>query len=159
MANNEDLVNRMIDTFRQLNLLIRPLSDEQLEARSGASASIQQILKGLRDGELRFSQLIKEKLTGQKINESLGDNAPVIGLETGDEHAHVLLSQFGTARESTLSLIREMSDAHWNDSVSGRSIAERVQEQVENDQKTLENVQSTVRGITPSATAPASAPA
>ena len=156
---NEDLINRMIDAYRQLNLLVRPLTDEQLSTRSGDGASVRQILTQLRDSELQFTQMVKETLTGQRIDDALGNESPIIGLETGDEPARVLLSQFGTARESALSLLREMSDEHWNDTASGRSIADRVQTQVENDQKAIESVQLAVRGSAPSAAAPASAPA
>ncbi len=150
---HEELVNRMIATYRDLNLLIRPIPDDVLNRRTTGDASIRDLMQGLRDGELRFTQATKEVLTGQTIPEDLHGEAPIIGLEHEGDPSRVLLSQFGTARESLLAMLREMSEEQWSATgPSGRTMVARIEQLLENDQKVLERVQSLV-GTTAGASA------
>lgn len=140
---HEDLINNLIGTYRELNFLVRPLTNEQLDASTGGP-SVRQILKRAEEQELNFTQTLKETLTGQTISNGLDDTSPIVGGETERDPARVILSQFGTARESALSLLREMDDAGWNTQAGGKTVAERVQAVVENDQKLLANVKSAI---------------
>ena len=142
---HEELVNRMIATYRDLNLLIRPIPDDVLNRRSGGEASIRDVLQRLRDDELRFTQTTKEILTGQSIPEDFVDESPIIGLEHEGDSSRVLLSQFGTARESLLAMLREMTEEQWTAAGSGgRTMVARIEGLLENDQKVLTRVQSLV---------------
>lgn len=151
---HEELVNRMIATYRDLNLLIRPIPDDVLNRRTSGDASIRDLMQGLRDGELRFTQSTKELLTGQTIPEDLQDEAPIIGLEHEGDPSRVLLSQFGTARESLLAMLREMSEEQWSATgPGGRTMVARIDQLLENDQKVLARVQSLVGATTAGAPA------
>lgn len=151
---HEELINRMIATYRDLNLLIRPIPDDILNRRTGGEASIRDQMQRLRDGELRFTQATKELLTGQTIPDDLVDEAPIIGLEHEGDPSRVLLSQFGTARESLLAMLREMTEEQWSATGSGgRTMTARIEGLLENDQKVLTRVQSLVGASTAGAPA------
>jgi hypothetical protein len=151
---HEDLINQMIATYRDLNLLVRPIPDTVLNQRDGGQASIRDLMQQLRDGELRFTQATKELLTGQTIPDDLEDEAPIIGLEHEGDPSRVLLSQFGTARESLLAMLREMSEEQWQTAGSGgRTMMARITQLIENDRKMLGRVQSLVGSSTVNAPA------
>ncbi len=146
---HEEFINRMIATYRDLNLLIRPIPEDVLNRRTGGEASIRDQMQRLRDGELRFTQATKELLTGQTIPEVLQDETPIIGLEHEGDPSRVLLSQFGTARESLLAMLREMTEEQWSATGSGgRTMVARIEGLLENDQKVLARVQSLVGATT-----------
>lgn len=142
---HEDLINRMIATYRDLNLLIRPIPESTLSARSGGDMSVRDLIMRLKDAELRFTQGTKELLTGQTIPDDLGEEAPILGLEHESDPTRVVLSQFGTARESTLAMLREMTEEQWAAAgPGGRTMTARVALLLESDQNVLERVQSLV---------------
>lgn len=146
---HEDLVNQMIATYRDLNLLVRPIPDAVLNQRTSGQASIRDLMQQLRDGELRFTQATKELLTGQTIPDDFENEAPILGLEHEGDPSRVLLSQFGTARESLLAMLREMTEEQWQATgQGGRTMVARITQLIENDQKVLERVQSLVRSST-----------
>ncbi len=141
---HDDLINRMIATYRDLNLMVRPLSDEVVNQRTGGQPSVRDHLQQLRDTELRFTQTTKEMLTGQTIPDDLEESAPTLGMEHDYDSARVLLSQFGTARESLLAMLREMTDEQWQlTSSGGRTMRDRIDRLIANDAKVTE----TVRGL------------
>ena len=151
---HEEFINRMIATYRDLNLLVRPIPEDVLNRRTGGEASIRDQLQRLRDNELRFTQATKELLTGQTIPEDLVDEAPIIGLEHEGDPSRVLLSQFGTARESLLAMLREMTEEQWSETrTGGRTMVARIEGLLENDQKVLTRVQSLVGATTAGAPA------
>lgn len=140
---HEDLINRMIAAYRDLNLLIRPLPDDAMTRRAGGEASVRDTVERLRDNELRFTQATKDILTGQRVPDEYDDATPTLGMEHEGDPARVLLSQFGTARESTLAMLREMSEQQWAATDGkGRTMLVRVEALVENDRKVLAHVQS-----------------
>lgn len=142
---HEDLINRMIATYRDLNLLIRPIPETNLSGRSSGDASVRDLIVQLKDAELRFTQGTKELLTGQTIPDDLEDETPILGLEHEGDPTRVVLSQFGTARESTLAMLREMTEDQWAAAgPGGRTMTARVGLLLESDQKVLERVQSLV---------------
>lgn len=153
MAHDE-LLNQMIATYRDLNLLVRPIPDTILNQRSSGQASIRDLMQQLRDGELRFTQSTKELLTGQTIPDDFQDESPILGLEHEGDPSRVLLSQFGTARESLLAMLREMTDEQWQIAgPGGKTMVDRINQLIESDQKTLARVQSLVGASTASAPA------
>ncbi len=96
----------------------------------------------LRDTELRFSQALKERLTGVAMPEMFGeDEAPVLGTETDHDSTAALISQFGTAREATLALLRPLPEEGWDQPLEGgKPICARVEELAANDRRQLERI-------------------
>lgn len=142
---HDDLINRMIATYRDLNLMVRPLSDDVLNQRANGQPSVRDHLQQFRDTELRFTQTTKEILTGQTIPEDLDEHTPTLGMEHDNDPSRVLLSQFGTARESLLAMLREMSDEQWNITTSGgRTMLDRINRLLENDAKVTESIRGTL---------------
>jgi hypothetical protein len=137
--SGQTLVDGLIATFRDLNIKVRPLPEWDLTHRGSNGTSVQDVVRRLRDDELRFSQALKERLTGVPIPDIFGSNAePVLGTETKQETTAELISQFGTARESTLAMIQSLTDEEWDQVVEGgTSIRARIQGLVENDRKQL----------------------
>ncbi len=136
-----DLISGLIATYRELNTQIRPLPEEQLRQQA-AQESVRAVVTRLRDTELRFSQALKERLTGVAMPEIFGeDEAPVLGTETDHDSTAARISQFGTAREATLALLRPLPDDGWDqDLEGGKPICARVEELAANDRRQLERI-------------------
>src|SRR5918998_5593910 len=124
----QDLMDGLITTYRVLNTKVRQVPEERLRAKAGDGASVRDLVSRLRDNELRFSQALKERLTGIPMPEMMGeDDAPVVGTENVDDTTPVILSQFGTARESTLAMLRGMAPTDWDQVLEGgQPIATRI---------------------------------
>ncbi len=133
-----DLVSNLIATYRELNTQVRARPEEQLR-QGGADGSVRAVVTRLRDTELRFSQALKERLTGVAMPEIFGEEeAPVLGTETDDDSTAVRISQFGTAREATLAQLRPLDDEGWNQELEGgKPICARVEELIAHDRQQL----------------------
>jgi hypothetical protein len=114
---DQKIIDDLIATYRELNHRVRGRAagparpDTEL---ASDTSSVSGILFQMRTRELRASQSIKHLLLG---GEALGeDEAPADPGELTDapHTASVLLLQFGTAREATLSQVRELPDEDWN---------------------------------------------
>ncbi|MDP9355405.1 MAG: hypothetical protein M3R02_09015 [Chloroflexota bacterium] len=140
--SERELIDGLIATYRELNNRVRPLPEERLGMRSGQGGSVRDVITRLRDSELRFSQALKERITGVAMPEIFGeDEAPVLGTEHANDPTRVILSQFGTARESTLAMLRTLPAEEWNQSLEGgRTINERIRQLVANDRQHLERI-------------------
>ncbi len=143
MAQNE-LLDSLIGTYRDLNFKVRNLPDERLQMRSTDGTSVRDLVGRLRDHELRFSQALKERITGVEMPDfGGGGEAPVLGTETGSDTTAVLLSQFGYARESTLAMLRGLAEGDWQSAEQGgRTIADSVRQLVEHDRREVERINS-----------------
>jgi len=108
------------------------------------------MVRRLRDHELRFSQALKERITGVEMPDfGDGTDAPVLGTESSHDSTAVLLSQFGTARESTLAMLRGLSEAEWQQaSAEGESktIAASVQQLTEHDRRQMDQITGALAG-------------
>jgi hypothetical protein len=139
---DQELIDGLIATYRELNLKVRPQPEERLRVRGGPGGSVHEVVSRMRDSELRFSQAIKERVTGVPMPEMFGeDDAPIVGTEGLDNTTAALLSQFGTARESTLALLRTLPDEDWDRPLEGGApIRSRVQELYSNDRRQMERI-------------------
>lgn len=139
---DQALLDNLISTYRELNNKVRPLPEDRLRLRSADNASVRDTVMRLRDSELRFSQALKERITGVPMPDMFDENeVPVVGTEGADDTTAVILSQFGTARESTLAMLRAIDDADWDTTAEGgRSIRARVQELATNDARQVERI-------------------
>ncbi|MEJ7762021.1 MAG: hypothetical protein WKF80_04440 [Thermomicrobiales bacterium] len=142
VTQQQSLIEGLITTYRVLNMQVRPMTEDRLTLASGRDGSVREAVQRLRDSELRFSQALKERITGVPMPEFLHDEAPVVGTEHGDEDStNVLLSQFGTARESTLAMLRGLAADEWTQTIEGgKTITHRIEQLVQNDRVHLEKI-------------------
>jgi len=145
-----DLINQLVQTYRTLNLSVRTLPEDRLRARAGdnsGAVSVRDVVRRMRDDELRFSQALKERITGVPMPEIFGeDSAPVIGTESEQDTTAAFIAQFGTARESTLAMLRSLPDPDW-DAVEGeqtKSIRARIGELIDSDKRQLSRIDTLI---------------
>ena len=145
MAQTE-LIDSLITTYRELNNKVRQLPEERLT--SGGGSGVRDLVRRLRDHELRFSQALKERITGVEMPDfGTGADAPVLGTESSNDSTTILLSQFGTARESTLAMLRGLGADDWQGTTEGgRSIAASVQQLTEHDRRQMDQINSALGG-------------
>ena len=144
---NQDLIGGLIETYRVLNNEVRVIPEERLRSSSAGQPSVRDIIRRLRDDELRFSQALKERITGVPMPDIFsGDELPTLGTETEEDTTAMLIAQFGTARESTLAMLRDLPENEWDTEVEGgKTIRTRVIELLDNDKRQLERTTSQVR--------------
>lgn len=144
---DQAVIDELIASYRELNHRIRgrdfgaPKTDAEL---ANDNSSVLGILFQMRNRELRASQSVKHLLSG---GEALGsDEMPVDPSElTGAPHTvSILLSQFGTAREATLSQVRDLSDEGWAqvyDTPRGKmSLGDYLKTLVDRDRERLQQI-------------------
>ncbi|MCO5219747.1 MAG: hypothetical protein M9909_13055 [Thermomicrobiales bacterium] len=120
------LIDSLVETYKKLNVTFR----------SGTpNDRMISIVTRMRDDEIQFSQALKDRITG-------------IGTYSGDKGAYVegagstfaqLISQFGSARATTLNLLKGIqgSDVWTKPLEDGSTIRSRVQELAESDRTQL----------------------
>lgn len=143
------VIDRLIATYRELNINVRPLPEADL-TRKGPEGSVHDIVGRMRADELTFAQALKERLSGVAAAEIQGETAPIIGTETDEDTTMLLISQFGTARATTLSMMQGISDADWSAPVEGNtSLADRIESLATNDELQLERIRALLGGTRP----------
>ncbi|MFN3337437.1 MAG: hypothetical protein ACK42I_08055 [Thermomicrobium sp.] len=116
---DRDVIEALIATYRELNQRFRPML-AALDAGSGSlddPSSPLGILYRLRNRELNASQAIKEMLRGgeRTILDDEGEPLLTVHQTALGLTPTVLLSQFGTAREATLAMVRDLPDQVWQE--------------------------------------------
>jgi hypothetical protein len=106
---HSDLFDSLIGTYRDLNLKLRPLGEERLAAKNG-DASLRDVISGMRTRELVASQQLKLMMLADVAGESVEKVDPASLVPVTKQTTMTLLSEFGTARESILAVVREMPD-------------------------------------------------
>ncbi|MEA2525687.1 MAG: hypothetical protein QOF01_4955 [Thermomicrobiales bacterium] len=145
---DQELIDGLIATYRTLNMSVRPLPEEKLRVASANGGSVRDALRRLRDDELKFSQALKVRVTtGQPMPEVSEEEKAVIGTESEDDTTAALLAQFGTARESSLAMLRGLPDAEWDSTEAGpRTIRDIIRDLVANDQRRLQGITALLGG-------------
>lgn len=142
---NSDLIDSLIATYRNLNLTIRPMADAQAEQASGGK-SLRDIVVDLRNNEMSASQQLKLMTLGEgALTGSMPEIPPVApGLSIRS-----VLSEFGTAREAILALIRELPDDAWAEEREGPNGRTTIQSFIENlaahDREALSQIEPLVK--------------
>ena len=140
--SEQDLFNGLIATYRDLNLKVRPLPDERLTlGRSGNS--VRDVVLAMRDHELRFSQALKDRLSGVSLSGAFGEKGETMLIEilSPDDTTVEVISQFGTARESTLAMLRGMAPETWDDREHGpTTVREATEDLLKSDGTHLEKI-------------------
>lgn len=144
-TEQDGVLSSLIATYRELNLKVRSVPESQFgEASSGTS--IKDLLRHLGSDELSFAQSLKSRLSGVPIEVIEGKDAPLTGNETADESIPMLISEFGTARATTLSLLKELSHDAWNQQLDdGESLLQHVQAIVARDTEVLDQISSMMK--------------
>jgi hypothetical protein len=138
---NSDLIDSLIATYRNLNMTIRPMADASAEQATGGK-SLRDLVVDLRDHEMASSQQLKLMTLGEGgLAGTMPDIAPVTpGLSTRS-----ILSEFGTAREAILALIRELPDEAWaeeREGPNGRTTIQRfIEDLVAHDGQALGQIE------------------
>ena len=140
-TTSADLISALIQTYRTLNHEIRPRDERELRSRGSGGHAVRDVVEQMRDDEMRFSQALKERISGVPMPDWLQNELPVIGTESEGDSTAVLIAQFGTARESTLAMLRTLDAADWDAELDeGQPIRQRIVELVENDQRHLQRL-------------------
>ena len=138
----QEIFNGLIATYRELNLKVRPLPEERLTlGRSGDS--VRAVALEMRDEELRFSQALKDRLSGVGLSGAFGDKGETMLIEipSPDDTTVEVISQFGTARESTLAMLRGMAPENWDDREHGpTTVREAAEDLLARDSAHLEQI-------------------
>jgi hypothetical protein len=131
------LISSLVATYRELNINLRPL---------GENAQAREIVTRMRDDEIQFSKALKDRLTGiGTATDEMNDGASIV--DGSDDNLAQVISQFGTARATTLNLLKGIQNTDvWNNSLEdGSTILQRVDELTRSDARQLERL-----GINPS---------
>lgn len=110
---DQEILNEMIEVYRELNLKLRGIDLNAIKDQKAENGeTLVEILNRMRNREYNSSQAIKIMSMGgdaSRFDEST--HAQVLDelIATGITPI-ILLSQFGTAREANLSLIRQASE-------------------------------------------------
>ncbi len=106
-----DLIDSLIATYRELNLMLRPLSEERITAKGSDGESIRDVVGHMRTRELIASQQLKYMMLADVAGSAADVVDPTSIVPIDRQPLRSLLSEFGTAREAILAVVREMSDA------------------------------------------------
>lgn len=124
-----DKIDALISTVRELNHQLRPKLTEDIGGGSGNLAEVHSILGEMRNRELIASHGVKrmmlsarEGVDAQEIQNMMGtsgnritlDEALAIHDDVATLPTRVVMSEFASAREAILSLLRELPDDMWS---------------------------------------------
>ena len=138
--SDREIIDGLIATYRDLNLRVRPQSEERLRL-GGSQGAVRDVITRLRDEELVFSQTIKDTIAGLPVAADHPDDAPVLGTESENDTTATILAQFGTARESTLAMLRALPAQEWDArAADGPSLRERASQRLVSDRAYMERV-------------------
>jgi hypothetical protein len=145
---DQELVDGLVGTYRTLNMTIRPLPEEQLRGAGANGGSIRDLVLRLRDDELRFSQALKVRVsTGQPMPDVSQEEMAVIGTEGSNDSTAEVIAQFGTARESTLAMLRGLAEPEWDSTDAGaRTIRVIIGDLLANDRRRLGSISALLGG-------------
>lgn len=141
MSDRARVIDQLVNTYRELNTRYRPLGNEAL-ASSGAS----DIIERMRHDEALFAQALKERVTGVGTLDDDGELEPVVDVAT-DESPIMVISQFGNARATTLTLLKQLDEADWTRATDdGMTILDHARDLAESDRNQLEKLERAIGG-------------
>ncbi len=139
--SEQELFTGLIATYRDLNLKVRPLPEDRLRlGRDGDT--VRDVIIDLRDDELRFSQALKDRCTGMPMVDIFKeDDAAKLEIPSPDDTTAEVISQFGTARESTLAMLQGLPPEAWEDmSLGAPTVREATDKLLRSDARYLEKI-------------------
>ena len=139
-----DKVSELVQTVRMLNWEVRP----KINTTPGGNAAgnpLHQALAALRNDEIRTSQLIRGMSLAETVAEQTGGRVTEQA-EASTIGSRQLLSEFATAREAILSILRNLSDAQWVETLAtpdGDQTSEEVVDGlIESDKRHISQIQN-----------------
>lgn len=145
LSDRAKIIDQLVNTYRELNTRYRTLGAETLTA-----SGVRDIINRMRRDEMFFAQALKERVTGIGTLRNDGTDTepePVVGAITGDDSPIMVISQFGNARATTLTLLKQLEEADWTKPTEdGSTILEHAQELVDNDRTQLAKLEQMVVG-------------
>lgn len=143
MANTEKL-SKLVETVRMLNWEVRPKINST-PGGNEAGNPLHSVLADIRNNEIRSSQLIRSMSLAETADqENMG--RVVEQVQASTIGSRQLLSEFATAREAILSILRNLSDERWaetHETAEGSISYEDVVDQlIESDKKFVERIHS-----------------
>lgn len=119
---DQEILNEMIEIYRDLNMRLRGVDLAALKDKKADNGeTLEQILNRMRNREYNASQAIKIMSMGDDAS-SIDESAQAVVLDelisTGVTPI-IMLSQYGTAREATLSLVRTVNEETVDREVDG----------------------------------------
>lgn len=137
-VDSQQLIDRLVSTYSVLNHKVRMQPEDRLQT---GVPSARQLVRQLRDGELRFSQDLKARISGQPVSFADTQELATLGMETDHDSTASLIAQFGTARESTLAMLHDLPEDHWDAAEENpRSIRTDVIDLVDRDRRALGSI-------------------
>ncbi len=148
---DSNLIDQLIDTYHTMNTRIRTIAEDKLLSKGASGVSVDDIVRRMRNDELKYSQGLRERLTGLAMPDIFSDSdAPIIGTEAAEDSTAILIAQFGSAREVTLSFLRDLPETDWDKAeTGGKTIRESVTELAANDKRQLVRIMSQLDGAVP----------
>lgn len=138
MVDSQQLMAELVSTYCVLNLQVRMQTEQDLQT---GIPSARQLAHQMRDRETRFSQDLKARISGQPVSFVETGEMATLGMETDHDSTASLIAQFGTARESTLAMLRDLPEDLWDMAESSaRSIRRDVAELIERDHRALGSI-------------------
>ena len=142
LSERAKVIDQLVSTYRDLNTRYRPLGDETLRS-SGA----REIIERMRMDEMLFAQALKERITGFGTVPLDSDDEPVIGTESADDSTIMVISQFGNARATTLTLLKSIGEDEWqNPTDDGKTIMEHARDLADSDRNQMAKLERLVAG-------------
>jgi len=137
--NWEDTRLKLIDTYKWMNTELRPRGEEVLAADHGGE-SVKSVLRQMKDNERLFAKALTQSLAADGLGDDT-DEPPVIGNEAANETGAILISQFGSARATTLNTMQAADDEAWDRPLDGsKKMLDLANDLVESDRVHLEKI-------------------
>jgi hypothetical protein len=118
---DQEIINEMIAVYRDLNMRLRGQDlDAIKDKKADNGETLEGVLRRMRNREYNSSQAIKLMSMGEDSSgiEEANPAAVLDELVVTGIKPIILLSQYGTAREATLSLVRGLDDEAWDSEYS-----------------------------------------
>lgn len=129
------MISSLVETFKELNMKYRGVGD---------SPEVLKVVTRMRDDEIMFSKALKDRLTGigTASEGGMGDASDIV--EGSSENVAQVISQFGSARATTLNLLKGITDQSvWTRNLEdGTTLQQRVDELVRSDDGQLQKLAS-----------------
>ena len=131
-------ISSLVDTYKELNMKYRNMPE---------NADVKSIVTRMRDDEIQFSKALKDRLTGiGTATDDMNEGSDVV--QGSDDNVAHIISQFGSARATTLNLLKGINDdAAWQGNVSDEmTLLQRVEQLAQSDTNQLRKL-SEVTGV------------
>jgi hypothetical protein len=134
---------QLIDTYKTLNHRVRGRSEDELAADHNGD-SIKAEIAAMRRHELQFAKALTTALIGDTsgMTQDQGEEAiGVTGIESDDDPTTLLISQFGSARATTLNTMASVDAEVWERPlIENRRMLDLAKDLVESDRAHMEKI-------------------